>query len=205
MKFAALCLLFLAASALRIQGSSIDGKEIALITEGFLEGAFEGSFPVKDCISDAEEMVKDFENAYFSFKKGMTVSNIEEALKQLGAAVKKMPSAISDCKSCVGIVSKVETIAALFVNPVRFLQKVGKNIIWHFKDITGDIHQAKEDWEAGKWREFGEFCGKITAVALSKTNTAVANPVVDGARFFEGFFSFVLRWLLAQRSRKNPI
>jgi len=80
-----------------------------------------------------------------------------------------MPQALSDCKSCVGIISKIETITDIFVNPVHFLEKVGKNIIWHFKDITGDIHQAKEDWETGKYREFGEFCGKITAVALSKT------------------------------------
>ena len=129
MKFAALCVLFLSATALRIQGSHIDGKVVALITQGFLEGAFEGSFPVQECISDAEDMVKDFENAYFHFKKGITVDHAEDALKSIGAAVKKMKSAVSECKSCSGIISEIETVAALFVNPARFLEKVGKNIL----------------------------------------------------------------------------
>jgi len=72
MKFAALCLLVISCSAMRIQGSHIDGKEIALITEGFLEGAFEGAFPVTECIQDAEEMIEDFENAYFALRSPQT-------------------------------------------------------------------------------------------------------------------------------------
>jgi len=189
MKFATLCVLFLSATALRIQGSHIDGKEVALITEGFLEGAFEGIFPVAECIQDAEEMVQDFENAYFEFKKGISVDHVEDALKQIGKAVEKMPAAIADCKSCTGIISRVETIAALFANPVHFLEKVGKNILWHFKDITGDVKQAREDWETGQWKEFGLFCGKIAAIALKMpAPPAPQMGVTDAAKFFEGFF-----------------
>lgn len=177
------------ANAMHIRGSHVDGEEIVEIVEGFLEGAFEGSFPVKECFSDAEEAIKDFENAYFAFKKGMTITHIGEGLTEIGKAIKKLPAAIKDCKSCVGIVSKVETIAALFVNPVRFLEKVGTNILWHFKDITGDVHQAKDDWEAGLYKEFGMFCGKIVAVALGKPNpTTVQFGIKDAANFFEGFF-----------------
>jgi hypothetical protein len=191
MKFIAIMALALVATqGMRIQESHVDGKEIALIVQGFLEGTFEGSFPVHECIADAEEMIQDFENAYFFFKKGITVTNVGDALKQIGAAVKKLPPALRECKSCVGIISKIETLSALFVNPARFLEKVGKNIIWHFKDITGDIHQARDDWEAGLYKEFGEFCGKIVAVALSSPNP-LSKPTfgpTDAARFFEGFF-----------------
>jgi hypothetical protein len=178
------------ANALHIRGNHINGEEIAEIVEGFLEGAFEGSFPVKECIADAEDAIVDFENAYFAFKKGMTVTNVGQALTELGKAIKKIPAAIKDCKSCVGIIGKVETIAALFVNPARFLEKVGTNILWHFKDITGDIHQAKEDWETGNYKEFGMFCGKIVAVALGKVNptSQVRFGINDAALFFEGFF-----------------
>lgn len=74
--------------------------------------------------------------------------------------------AISDCKSCIGIIDKIKAIPEIFANPVLKLAKVGKNVFWHRKEITQDIKRAHEDWDAKNFKEFGEFIGKIAGISL---------------------------------------
>ena len=154
MKFSALICLLLVSTmtfALRTEAKDNVVIEVAEVIEGLLLGVFEGSFPVKDCITDAEDIGSDLEKIYFFFKEGHTLDHFSEALKYAGDAVGKMPAVIKECKSCTGIIKEVETFASFFANPLIALEKIGKNIIWHHKEITGDIKQAISDWEAQNW------------------------------------------------------
>jgi hypothetical protein len=192
MKFAAvLCLIICFSQVAALKITKNPAEDIALVVEGLLTGIFEGEFPVKDCFDDSEQIIEDFEKAYIALKKGMNVVDIGEALVFVGDGVKKIPAAIKECESCTGIIKEIEGLAELFSNPVAFLESIGMNIIWHYKDITGDLHKAKEDWEAKKYQEFGEFIGKIVAIAMKHKSTAPTTHVIptplDAALFFKGF------------------
>jgi len=56
-------------------------------------------------------------------------------------------------------------MAVVFANPALFLADVGKNIFWHFRDITKDISNAKDAWNNKQYVAFGEFIGELIATA----------------------------------------
>ena len=80
-----------------------------------------------------------------------------------------MPNALRECEGCSGIIQEIESVTVLLASPIKFLEKVGMNILWHHKEITGDIKQAASDWETGNYIEFGQFCGKIVKIATKAT------------------------------------
>ncbi len=89
----------------------------------------------------------------------MSLTNIGQAFKYFGDVATKIPAVVSDCESCVGIIDDFKNIALIFANPVVFLEKVGFNIFWHYRDITNDISAAIVDYENDNFYEFGEFIG----------------------------------------------
>jgi len=102
--FLCLALLCIQARVATPQKVDMSAGQVAEILEGLLAGYFEGEFPLKECITDAEVILEDFEKAIFYFKQGMTISNIGEAFKYFGDAALKIPSTVKECESCAGIV-----------------------------------------------------------------------------------------------------
>ncbi len=117
-------------------------QEIVDIVEGLLEGIFDGTFPVKECIEDSHIMIDDVEAAATALKKVMDVAHVAEALINIGKVVKLMPTAVENCKNCAGIIKKIEGLVTLFDDPVKTLEKIGINIVWHHKDVTRSIKGA---------------------------------------------------------------
>lgn len=161
---------------------------VAQIVEGLLAGFFEGEFPVADCITDAEIIVDDLEKAVFYLRQGMTISNIGEAFKFFGDVAVKIPGTIAECESCAGIVQDFKNMATIFANPIFFLEKVGFNIFWHFRDITNDISKAKDDWNSENFFEFGEFVGKVIAMATHRRLAGRFTSAQDVSLIIEGVF-----------------
>jgi hypothetical protein len=79
-------------------------------------------------------------------------------------------------------------MAAVFANPLIFLEKVGFNIFWHFRDITTDISKAKADWDTENFFEFGEFVGQIIAMATRSRLAGKLTSAQDVGLIFEGVF-----------------
>jgi len=73
--------------------------------------------------------------------------DIAEAFIYFGKAVLKIKPMIGDCKNCVGIIAELEKMALVFSNPVTAIADIGKNIFWHFFDITHDIKEARSNWD----------------------------------------------------------
>lgn len=140
MKIIALIAIFLCATAsahtIQSKFEKESMKDLGEVVEGFFIGFFEGEFPIQDCINDSEAMIEDFKKTVFYLKEGVTVEHVGEALQYIGDALQKLPHAIDDCKSCIGIIDKLKAIPEIFANPLLKLAKVGKNVFWHRKEIT---------------------------------------------------------------------
>lgn len=186
--FLCLALVCVSSNVLTPRNVEITPGNAAQIVEGLLAGYFEGEFPVADCIKDGEIIIEDLEKAVFYLKQGMTLSNIGEAFRFLGDAAVKVPHTISECESCTGIINDFKNIAIIFSNPLIFLEKVGFNIFWHFRDITSDISRAKDDWDSENFFEFGEFVGKVIAMATRARLAGKYTSAQDVSLIIEGVF-----------------
>lgn len=153
-----------------LQSGKVNVKEIEQILEGLVEGIFKESFPIQDCINDSEEIIKDFEEVVQYLEKGVHIDNIGKALEKIGDAVKKVPAVVKECEGCKGILREIEKVALLFSNPVKYLEKVGTNIFFHHKEISKEIKEARNNWKAKNYKQFGIFCGEIVATALKQLN-----------------------------------
>ena len=118
----------------------------------------------------------------------MTISNIGEAFKFFGDVAVKIPGTIAECESCAGIIQDFKNMATIFANPIFFLEKVGFNIFWHFRDITNDISKAKDDWNSENFFEFGEFVGKVIAMATHRRLAGRFTSAQDVSLIIEGVF-----------------
>ena len=152
-------------------------------------GYFESTFPIVDCIKDAEIIVQDIEKGAYYLKQGINIKDVTAALKAFGDALTKLPHTISECKNCAGIISEVKKMAIVFSNPAVFLLDVAKNIFWHHKDITNDIHNARTAWDNKQYFNFGKFIGELihTATKLRKVQgvqgVKEVSQVIEGVMF----------------------
>jgi len=128
-------------------------------------GYFKQSFPIHECIKDTETIVDDIEKGVYYLWQGINIKDLEEALKSFGDAIFKIPHTLSECKECAHILDEFKKMAIVFSNPALFLVDVGKNVFWHFRDITKDIHEAWTAWDNKQYRDFGEFIGELIAIA----------------------------------------
>lgn len=121
----------------------------------------------------------------------MKLDNIADAIKAMGSAFKQLPTALKDCRNCFGIVNKLKNMVTLFANPLKSLTKVGKNIIWHHKDITRNIKGAISAWDERDFYQFGENIGIMIGQLIGKIEEQANRLQIstkDGALFFAGFF-----------------
>ena len=164
-------------------------SDIGQVIEGLLYGFFKQSFPIQECIDDTKIVIDDFEKAYHYFKSGkdhLNPSDISEALKYAGDAIKKFPAALSKCESVAGILGEIGKIVHTFSNPASFITKIGKAIIFHGKEITGDLKDAVNFWEAKDFFHFGEKVGIIAKITIAIPIQKVNNAAYDIGRMVEG-------------------
>lgn len=188
---AILCLALVCVSSVAVtpvKKVEISPKGVAQIVEGILAGYFEGEFPITECIQDGEIIIEDIEKAIYLLEQGFSISNIAEAFKYFGFAAVKVPETIKECESCTGIIQDFKNIALIFASPITFLEKVGVNIFWHFRDITNDISRAKDDWKSENYFEFGEFIGKIISMATHRRLAGRFTSAKDVSLIIEGIF-----------------
>jgi len=126
-----------------------------LITKGVLRGALdaEGLDDIEKCFTDAKDIVHDVENAYADFKKGHA-SDVIDGVKQVGSMLLTLKKALKDC-NFTGDLKKIEAMAEIFASPLTFAYHVGKDLIVNSVNIYHEIRNAINDFEAGKWENFG--------------------------------------------------
>jgi hypothetical protein len=160
-------------------------KEALKVIGGILYGAFTHESSIEDCFQDSEDIFKHFLTAFKEIKKE-THSGVEAGLKQIGAALFKVPKAMKECKNIGTIVKKVEGLAALFSNPIALSVQVGKNIMWHGISIYREVKLAVASHDHNEYFSMGLHIGYIIDdVFLSKTQAHNVNN--EGVDFMDGF------------------
>jgi len=152
-----------------LRGSNGPAQETIDTVEGILVGAFgdEGK-GASVCLKDGEDIFFDIENAIKDFEKG-GVTNIIAGLYNIGLALEELPEEFKECEGAEPILADIEKIAAEFKNPKDLAIHVGTEVLWHGKDIYGDITGATADFKDGKYEPAGEMIGDIIKILLVET------------------------------------
>mmetsp|Transcript_12040 Transcript_12040/g.10641 ORF Transcript_12040/g.10641 Transcript_12040/m.10641 type:complete len:326 (+) Transcript_12040:40-1017(+) len=141
-------------------------KDVLETVEGLLVGAFgtEGKEAVV-CLQDGEEIVKDIELAIKEFSQGGT-THIVKGLFFIGEALEELPKEFEACEEAEGLLVDFEKIIAEFKNPTELAVHVGKEVLWHGKNIYSDISEAETHFNAGEFEPAGENIGDIVRILL---------------------------------------
>jgi len=143
---------------------------------GVVEGIDEGLnfHEIEACIHDDEEIAGHIIKAvelFISHSK----SDIAEALKELGIAMKEIPKAVQDCLGASHDVTNIIAIIESFANPGEFIFVVFKNLIIHGIEIYHEIKQGVDDFHAQKWEASGIQFG-TAAAKIFLSNIMVTSP-----------------------------
>ena len=174
-----------------------NSTELEQIVGGILKGAIdaEGFTDITQCITDAEGVFGDAKTAIADFEKG-GVSNVIDGVKEVGAMLKMIKAAMSDCSHLKADWAKLEKMAAIFESPTSFAYHVGKDLLINGKDIYKEIATAIGDYKSQKWEDFGINIGEAAAKTILgeeqrlKDMTKleeIVSGVLKGALDAEGF------------------
>ena len=159
-------------------------KEALITIGGILYGAFEHEASIEECFHDTEDIFKHFLVAFQEIRKE-THTGVETGLKEIGAALFKVPSAMKDCKDIGTIVTKIEGLAALFANPIALTVQVGKNIIWHGISIYREVKLAVASHDHNEYFSMGLHIGYIIDDVFLQAKAHNVNN--EGVDFMDGF------------------
>jgi hypothetical protein len=97
---------------------------------GILWGAVEaeGLSNIKDCITGAEVIFHDVEDAVKDFEL-QTAAGTIDGIKKIGESIFDIRKEISACKGVVVDITKLAAMGAIFSNPITFAFHVGKDIV----------------------------------------------------------------------------
>lgn len=162
MKYAVLAGLLMAQAA-AAENKVEDTKQYIQIVEGFLKGTLdaEGFDDIEHCFQDGENIFKDAEKAYTDFSK-KTASGAIDGIKDIADILTQIQHAMKDC-DVKGDWAKLLAIANEFKSPMSFVYHVGKDLIHNGVQIFEEVHTAVDDYEQGKWEDFGYQCGMAAA------------------------------------------
>jgi len=160
------------ATRARLAGRYTSAQDVALVIEGVFLGLFNEKYPIQDCITNGDQIWNDIEKTAFYLRQGLTLTDIGEAFKYIGDALAQLPIALDNCKNCEGVIQEFIALKGLFSDPFTFLTKSGLDILWHFRDITNDIVDAKNAWNSQNYEEFGRFIGMIIKIATNMNEPA---------------------------------
>jgi len=137
--------------------------------EGILVGAFgdEGKQAVV-CLEDGEAIVIDIEKAVKEFEQG-GVTHIVQGLYYIGEALEELPKEFQGCEAAEGLLDDFEVIIEEFKDPKDLAVHVGKEILWHGKNIYNDIKGAETHFKAAEYEPAGENVGDIVKILFIDT------------------------------------
>jgi len=158
-------------------------QEASLVIEGIMIGMFGQEYQIEECLRDGETLWEDITKAAFYIKSG-SLSDLGEAFKYVGDAFQKLPSALSECKNAEKVIQEFTKVKDVFNHPLKFLTESGLRILWHFRDITTDIHGARDNWNNKNFLEFGKFIGMIGKIAFGGDLLAADVPMITVDNLF---------------------
>jgi len=156
--------------------------------EGILVGAFgEDGKAVDECIDEGTVIFNDVKKAVEFFEKG-DVTDIVQGLYWIGKALEEMPTELKDCESITALIADFEKIAEEFKNPEELVIHIGTEILWHGKDVYGDITDCPKQFRAGEYEKAGEDIGDLIKI-LFIDDAPKDGIVEDVTEFTEAFYT----------------
>lgn len=141
---------------------------------GMLKGALdaEGFSDINSCISDAEVIFKDAEDAIKDFET-KDVSKIIDGVKKIADILTNVQKGMKDCASLKADWAKLAKMAAIFESPTTFAYHVGKDLLVNGVDIFAEIQDSVKEYKAGNWEKFGVDIGEAVAKTILGADSAL--------------------------------
>jgi hypothetical protein len=141
----------------------------------FVLGLVEGlgvEYDYSDCIQDVETIVTDLVNGFHSAEQ----HNFQDFFSALGNAFDTINAALSVCKQ----IEELEKVIDEFKHPKDLVYHAGKALLFHGKEVLGEVDASVTAWKSGDYRAAGKAVGEIVGVL-----TNAPAPVLSEAEILE--------------------
>ena len=126
---------------------------------------------IQKCLKNSEALEAEITNAISDFSKG-DLQDIIKGVQEIGQIIKELPGDLDDCQNIQDDVTKIETWAKQFANPVTLVTKLTQNLLAHWGAVSKEITQTETDYNTEKYYECGEDVADIVVLSLGKISHA---------------------------------
>ncbi len=126
------------------------------------------------CMNGTEALVVDIEDAVRDFEKGGYMG-IGEGIMDIGKFIEDLPPTVYYCDGIPDDFKRLGEFFSIFGNFTLLTDTVSHNMIWHYKEIKGDINLAVQDFHDEKYFDCGDEIGEALVVALKHDSKTVVN------------------------------
>jgi hypothetical protein len=110
--------------------------------EGLIYGILDEEYTdLHECLAESSEFESDLEEAVKDFELE-TFNGVKDGLKELGQAIKLVPTMAKDCAHITGDLKNLEEMAKIIMHPLSLVYHMGKNLIVNGIDIFHKIQAA---------------------------------------------------------------
>mmetsp|Transcript_19634 Transcript_19634/g.26542 ORF Transcript_19634/g.26542 Transcript_19634/m.26542 type:complete len:468 (-) Transcript_19634:212-1615(-) len=146
------------------EASNLSVKAPVEFLAGMLEGLLEENHleEISLCVTDGEQLVDHVEELV----KDVEAKHMIRAAKMAKTIKDELPTMLGACKSMGPEIKALESWATVFEHPKTISEDIAKSMLFHRKQIMGDISAIKADWSAAEYYKAGQATADILYTAV---------------------------------------
>jgi len=135
-----------------------------LFVGGLLEGMVGDNHltEISTCFTDGEQTVDDVA----AIVKAIEAGHYFKAAEDIKTTVTSFQTSLTACEGMGDDLKAIESWAAIFKSPSELTSTVTKHLITHRKEIMGDVHTVKVDWNGKEYFQAGKATADLLTVAV---------------------------------------
>jgi len=130
---------------------------------------------IQTCATDAESLVPQVEELIADIE----AKHLIKAAKLAKTIAGSFPTMLSACEGMGPEVKALAQWATVFEHPKTIAEDIAKSMVFHKKEITGDISTVKTDWNAKQYYQSGMAAADILFVSVGPVPQSSNNVGMD--------------------------
>ena len=126
---------------------------------------------IQKCLANAEILEVEITGALSDFSKG-DISDMIKAVQEFGVIIGQLPEDLNECKNIQDDITKIETWAKIFANPVALVETMTKNLLANWKIVSADISKVTADYNNAEYYLAGQDVADVVVLAVGPISEA---------------------------------
>ena len=127
----------------------------------------EGLTEIPQCGADARTTIQRVEQTW----RDLWGHNFETGLQELAFIASSIPELLHDCTSLSSDIATLESWAVVFTSPADLPNVVETNVTHNLIKLTRKLNEAKNEWKAETYYDFGTTLGEMVVIATQPLAT----------------------------------